>query len=202
MACAAAAYTAQCTWPGHAGGGDESAQQAKQRTCSSARAARGEGAGSRVDRVPSRLVVSSPAERRVGQSSGEERNGRWGGLAQASTGGCEELRACRGVGGDPPGPWPARRYARIAQGSRVGELQPRIVPLSRRRLVSRFGQKNLKSATCEPGTLRRSALPRPPSRQRSARTSPPRRRRRRRGWNRDWNRHWNQKRRRRRCVLL
>ena len=45
------------------------AQQAKQW---SARAAQGEGAGSRVDGVPRRLVVLvSPAERRVGQTSGE-----------------------------------------------------------------------------------------------------------------------------------
>ena len=32
------------------------------------------------------------------------------------------LCACRGVGGDPTGPWPCHWHARITQGRRVGEL--------------------------------------------------------------------------------
>jgi hypothetical protein len=34
------------------------------------------------------------------------------------------LRARRGVGGDVRGPWQGRWHARIAQGRRVGELEP------------------------------------------------------------------------------
>ena len=43
-----------------------------------------------------------------------------------STGGWEELCACRGVGGDVPGPWPGHRHARITQRRRVGELEPKL----------------------------------------------------------------------------
>ena len=85
------------------------------------------------------------------------------------------LCACRGVGGDSPGPWPCHWHARITQGRRVGELRARIVLFSREGPVSRFGQKDQKSATCEPSTLQRSAWSRPPRRQRSACTSSPRR---------------------------
>ena len=93
MACAAAAYTAQCTWPGHAGGGGE-CSASKQGTCSSARAARGEVPDHAWIACEAARGLVSPAERRVGQSSGEERSGRRAGFAQASTGGWEELRAC------------------------------------------------------------------------------------------------------------
>ena len=55
--------------------------------------------------------------------AGEERSGRRLGLARASTVGWEELCAFRGVGGDPTGPWPGHRHARITQRRRVGELQ-------------------------------------------------------------------------------
>ena len=51
----------------------------------------------------------------------------------------------------------------------------RIILFSRERPVSRFGQKNQKSATCKPSTLRRTVSSRPPHRQRSACTSLPRR---------------------------
>ena len=88
-ACAAAAYTAPCTWPGHAGGGGgcsaSKAAYVLERSCST-------GA-----RVPDHAWMAcrgswfSPrgAERRVGQSSGEYRSGRGRGLglARVSTGG-------------------------------------------------------------------------------------------------------------------
>ena len=51
----------------------------------------------------------------------------------------------------------------------------RIVHFSRERPVSRLGQKNQKSTTCKPSTLRRSAWSRPACGQRSACTSSPRR---------------------------
>ena len=98
------------------------AQQVKQRTCSSARATRGEGAGSHVDGVPSSWFSARGAERRVGQSS-TEYVARAGRVGAASTVGWEELCAFRGVGGDPTGPWPGHRHARITQRRRVGELQ-------------------------------------------------------------------------------
>ena len=51
----------------------------------------------------------------------------------------------------------------------------RILLFSRKRRVSRFGQKNQKSATCVPSTLRRRVGSRPTRGLRSARTLPPRR---------------------------
>ena len=70
------------------------AQQVQQRTCSIARATRGEGAGSRADGVP-RLVGSRPrtAERRVGESSGEKRSGRRAGFAPARVDGRSYVHA-------------------------------------------------------------------------------------------------------------
>ena len=58
--------------------------------------------------------------------AGEERSGRRLGLPRASTVGWEEPCACRGVGGDPTGPWPCHWHARITQGRRVGELEPEL----------------------------------------------------------------------------
>ena len=78
MACAAAAYTAQCTWPGHAGGGGE-CSASKQGTCSSARAARGEVPDHAWIACEAARGLVSPAERRVGQSSVEKGAGAAGG---------------------------------------------------------------------------------------------------------------------------
>ena len=106
------------------------AQQATSERARSARAALGERAGSSVDGVPRIACRGSfrgcGQPRRVGQSSR--------GITQRApvrVGASEHgwvrvvLCACRGVGGDSPGPWPAHWHARIAQGPpRVGELQP------------------------------------------------------------------------------
>ena len=54
------------------------------------------------------------------------RSGRRRGLARSSTGGWEELCACRGVGGDARRPWPSHWHTMIAQGRRVGELEPEL----------------------------------------------------------------------------
>ena len=48
------------------------------------------------------------------------------GLARVSSGGLGLRCACRGVGGDVPGPWPCHRHARITQRRRVGELEPEL----------------------------------------------------------------------------
>ena len=70
MACAAAAYTAPCTWPGHAGGGGgcsaSKAAYVLERSCSTAKGVDQEWGG-----VPRIVVSSSRAERRVGLSSAE-----------------------------------------------------------------------------------------------------------------------------------
>ena len=107
------------------------AQQATSERARSARAALGERAGSSVDGVPRMACRGSfrgcGQRRRVGQSSR--------GITQRApvrVGASEHgwvrvvLCACRGVGGDPPGPWPARWHARIAQRRRVGELEPEL----------------------------------------------------------------------------
>ena len=59
---------------------------------------------------------------------GESRSGRSVRVRKRARVGWVALCACRGVGGDSPGPWPARWHARIAQGRRVGELQPEYFP--------------------------------------------------------------------------
>ena len=67
----AAASTAPYTWPGHAGGGGE-CSASKQRTCSSARAARGEVQHQAWGGVP-RLVASrrgAPCWPKFGESAG------------------------------------------------------------------------------------------------------------------------------------
>ena len=141
---------------------------ALERSCST-----GRGAGSSVDGVPRLVVLVLAARSAVLAKVRLNKSGRgirvrgehgWVGVV---------LCACRGVGGDSPGPWPGHWHARIAQRSRVGELQPEMY--SRERPVSRMSEKNEKSATCKPSTLRRSVWSCPTRGQRSACTSSPRR---------------------------
>ena len=95
---------------------------ALERSCSTGRACRIKR-GWRRGWVPR----SSGAERRVGQSSRGKK-----GVAPLKVGASEHgwLRvvrcACRGVGGDPTGPWPCHWHARITQRPRDGELQPEL----------------------------------------------------------------------------
>ena len=119
------------------------------------------------------------AERRVGQVRGSKGAGaaRGSGWREGARVGYVVLCACRGVG--------ARgRLSRTVAMSLAREdhtttprwrARAKNCVLRRGRPVSRIGQKNQKSATCEPSTLRRGAWSRPTCGQRSACTSSPRR---------------------------
>ena len=174
MACAAAAYTAPCTWPGHAGGGGgcsaSKAAYALERSCSTGRGCR-ITRGWRAEARGSRLARGAPCWPKFGGIKERARVG----LARASTGGWEELCACRGVGGDPPGPWPGHRHARITQGRRVGELQPELYFLAVSGQFHELVKRRENRLRASRALLRRGAWSRPTCGQRSARTSLPRR---------------------------
>jgi len=153
------------------------AQQAKQRTCSSARAARGEGAGSSVGGVP-RLVVLVLAPRgaacwpKVPGGVKERARVRVG----ASEHGWMRGAMCMPRGGGRLSKTVAMSLAREDHTTTPRwRARAKNCVLRRGRPVSRIGKKNEKSATCKPSTLRRSAWSRPHRRQRSASTSSPRR---------------------------
>ena len=126
MACAVARIrgSVHLTWPCRRRRWMLSKQSAYalERSCSTGRAYRIKRGWRRGWRAEARS-----RERRVGQSSRGNRE-----RAPVRVGASEHgwvrvvLCACRGVEGDSPGPWPARWHARIAQGRRVGELQPEL----------------------------------------------------------------------------
>ena len=175
-ACAAAAYTAPCTWPGHAGGGGgcsaSKAAYVLERSCST-------GRGCRIKRggVP-RLVVLVLAPRgaacwpKVPGGVKERARARVG----ASEHGWMRGAMCMPRGGGRLSKTVAMSLAREDHTTTPRwRARAQIVLFSRGWLVSRIGQKNQKSTTCEPSTLRRGAWSRPTRGLRSARTSLPRR---------------------------
>ena len=88
-----------------------------ERSCSTGRGCR-ITRGWRAEARDSRLATRSAVLAKVRLIAA-----RAGRVGAASTVGWEELCAFRGVGGDPTGPWPGHRHARITQRRRVGELQ-------------------------------------------------------------------------------
>ena len=173
-ACAAAAYTAPCTWPGHAGGGGgcsaSKAAYVLERSCNTGRGCRitrGWRAETTTGSCRPRSAVLAKVrlnKQRARVRVGASEHGWMGGA----------MCIPRGRG---------RPYRTVAVSlaredhTRVPRWRAtaRIVLFSRERPVSRIGQKKEKSTTCEPSMLQRSAWSRPTCGQRSACTSSPRR---------------------------
>ena len=145
-----------------------------ERSCSTGRGCR----ITRGWRAEAARGARSPAERRVGQSrlNKQRARGGVGGSEQGWMGGAMCIPRGRG-----------RPYMTVAVSLAREDYtraprwraRARIVLFSREWPVSRFGQKNEKSTTWTPSTLRRSAWSRPACGLRSACTSSPRRPRRR-----------------------
>ena len=147
------------------------AQQAKQRTCSSARAARGEGVDQEWGGVP-RIVVLVLAR---GAPCWPKFGGIYSGvgLGRARV---DERSYVHAEGWGATLKTVAMSLAREDHTTTPRwRARAKNCVLRRGRPVSRIGKKNEKSATCKPSTLRRSAWSRPSRGQRSACTSSPRR---------------------------
>ena len=151
------------------------AQQVKQRTCSSARAARGRGCritrGWRAEAASGSCRPRSAVLAKVRLNKQRARV-RVGASEHGWMGGAMCIPRGRGRPYRTVAVSLAREdYTRVPRWRATA----RIVLFSREGSISRFGQKNQKSATCEPSVLRRSAWSRPTCGLRSACTSLPRR---------------------------
>ena len=102
------------------------AQQVKQRTCSSARAARGRGCRIKSG-VACRGSWFSPSRGSGVLAKVLGSKGAGLAMARVSSGGLGGTMCMpRGRGRLLQGPWPGHRHARITQRRRVGELQPEL----------------------------------------------------------------------------